>query len=193
MLTPDQFESLVGHLRVAGWADGDIGWAENIQPPRDAEAFALETIFVICNSGMRFTVAQKIFDRVKRALQAGNSASDVFGHKAKAAAIDTIWQTRAQLYRDFMDSEDRMAFLRAIPWIGPTTVFHLGKNFGEQVAKPDVHLVRLGKLWGKEPQALCEDLAAMTGYRVATIDTLLWRACATGVLCTRTGDIRAAN
>ncbi|MBN8840673.1 MAG: chromosome partitioning protein ParB [Sphingomonadales bacterium] len=88
MLTPDEFESLVGHLRVAGWADGDIGWAENIQPPRDAEAFALETIFVICNSGMRFTVAQKIFDRVKRALQAGNSASDVFGHKAKAAAID---------------------------------------------------------------------------------------------------------
>ncbi|BCB22015.1 hypothetical protein [Bosea sp. ANAM02] len=193
MLTSDQFQLLVANLRAAGWANGDIEWAENIQPPQDPEAFALETIFVICNSGMRFTVAQKIFDRVKWALQAGNSAADVFGHKAKAAAMDTIWQTRAQLYRDFMASKDRMAFLRAIPWIGPTTVFHLGKNFGEQVAKPDVHLVRLGKLWSKEPQALCEELANMTGLRVATIDTLLWRACATGVLCTRTGNIGAAS
>jgi hypothetical protein len=44
---------------------------------------------------------------------------------------------------------------------------------------------------GCTAQALCERLAAETGYRVATVDTVLWRACANGVLDSCSGEIRA--
>ena len=55
---------------------------------------------------------------------------------------------------------------------------HLGVN----VAKPDVHLERLAAHEGVAPAELCERLAAERGYREATVDSILWRACADRVL-----------
>jgi hypothetical protein len=36
---------------------------------------------------------------------------------------------------------------------------------------------------------MCEVIAKRAGYKVATVDTLLWRAAAIGILNTRTGEI----
>ncbi|GMN03051.1 hypothetical protein MTsPCn3_17820 [Erythrobacter sp. MTPC3] len=69
-----------------------------------------------------------------------------------------------------------------MPWIGPITVYHLAKNLGADVAKPDVHLERLARGDKTTSQTLCRRLSRWTGYRVATIDTVLWRACANGFL-----------
>jgi hypothetical protein len=167
----------------------DILWAESIQPPKDGHEFALETIFVICNSGMKNTIARSIFERVKAAIWEGRSASEVFGHKGKAAAIDYIWRHQELLWFDYMQARDKVEFLSRLPWIGNITKFHLAKNFGADVAKPDVHLQRLADLEGVTPQQLCERLAKQLELRVATIDTLLWRACANGVIDSRTGAI----
>lgn len=167
----------------------DIAWAEGLVAPTSAEDFALETIFVICNSGMKFTVARGIYDRCVTALQAGLSASTAFGHKGKAAAIDLVWRDRDRLLAEYLAADDKVAYCRSIPWIGDITKYHLAKNFGADVAKPDVHLQRLADRHSMTAQELCSYLANVSGYRIATVDTLLWRACATGVLNSRTGTL----
>ena len=70
------------------------------------------------------------------------------------------------------------------------TKYHLAKNCGADVAKPDVHLQRLAEAHGTTVHDLCADLASRTGYRIATIDLVLWRACANGVLDARTARLR---
>jgi hypothetical protein len=163
----------------------DIDWSERASEPATADDFAREAIFVICNSGMRFTVAQGIFDRVMAALIAGKSASDAFGHKGKSGAIDYIWKERERLLGEYLIAPDKLAFCESLPWIGGITKYHLAKNFGADVAKHDVHLQRLADREGTTPQALCERLAKKCGYRTSTVDLILWRACAIGLIDSR--------
>ena len=184
-LTASSFYEIAVEMERRGF--DDISWSEALAPPISPEDFASEAIFVICNSGMKNTVARGIYQRVMAAVDAGLSASTAFGHVGKAAAIDTIWRDRVTLYAAYMAAEDKLAACEAMPWIGAITKYHLAKNFGADVAKPDVHLQRLADHHGCTPQALCDRLAAETGYRAATIDTVLWRACAEGVIDSRTG------
>ena len=176
----------------AGPSQFDLGpmieWQENVQAPADADVFARETIYVICNSGMRHTVARKIFDKVIAAVSEGRSARDVFGHPGKAEAINRIWREREPLFHSFFGCRDdaaRLTFLADLPWIGAITKFHLAKNFGVDVAKPDVHLVRLAAASGETVEAMCARLALETSYRRATVDLILWFACARGVIDSR--------
>lgn len=171
----------------------DIAWAEALQPPADPDDFATEAIFVICNSGMKNTVARGIYDRCAAALVSGRPVFEVFKHPGKAAAIETIWRDRVQLLAGYLAAGDKLAFCESLPWIGGITKYHLAKNFGADVAKPDVHLQRLADREGCTAQALCERLAAESGLRVATVDTLLWRACANGVIDSRTGTMRCGE
>jgi hypothetical protein len=170
-------------------AEDDIAWAQSIAEPTDCEVFARETIFVICNSGMKNTVARGIYLRCEAALIAGKPVFDVFKHPGKAAAIETIWGDRVQLLAGYLAATDKLAFAATLPWIGGITKYHVVKNFGADVAKPDVHLQRLADHEGCTAQALCERLAAELGLRVAAVDTVLWRACANGVLNSSTGEI----
>lgn len=186
MLTADDLATFIRALGTV--ADDDIAWSESIEPPASPEDFALEAIFVICNSGMKNTVARRIFEKCRDALLDQQSASSAFGHAGKAGAIDKIWGDRGQLFADYMAADDKLAFCGSLPWIGGITKFHLAKNFGVDCAKPDVHLQRLADREGCTAQALCERLAAETGYRVATVDLILWRACANGVINSRTGE-----
>lgn len=174
-------------------AAADIRWSEALASPTAPHTFAMEVIFVICNSGMRYTVAQGIFQRCKEALLSGIPVIEVFGHKGKAKAIEAVWADRdvlLQMFHSRANDAERLELLEAIPWIGPITKFHLAKNFGMDVAKPDVHLQRLADREGCTAQALCERLATDTGFRVATVDTILWRACADGWLNSRTGELK---
>lgn len=191
-ITLDRFRLVEAQLRVAGFYDDDVQWSENAGPPEDPEDFASEAIFVICNSGMKNTVARRIYDRVMPMVRMGGSARNVFRHPGKSDAIDVIWVRRDQFYSEYMAAPDKVEYCATLPWIGGITKFHLAKNFGVNVAKPDVHLARLAELHATTPQALCERLAGETGFRAATIDLLLWRACAIGVLDGRTGLITAA-
>lgn len=186
-LTGAVFNHLVAALGEQGLKD--LNWAESVQPPRSAEAFAREAIFVIANSGMKHTVAQGIFEKSMRALLNGTPVLEVFRHPGKAAAFEAIWRDREALYQAFLAAGDVLEFLRTLPHIGPITVMHLAKNCGLNLAKPDRHLEKLAARAGVTTQALCDRLAAETGYRAATIDTILWRASATGALDPDTGAI----
>lgn len=180
--------ALETRLWAAGHGD-DIEWAETLKPPADSYTFAFEIIFVICNSGMHHKIARVIYEKVMNALAEGNHPFTVFKHTGKALAINTIWLNRNQLFDNYFLAEDKLAWLEALPWIGKITKYHCAKNFGLQYAKPDVHLQRLADTFKTTPQSLCEALAKTSGYKVATVDTMLWRAAAVGILDTRTGKL----
>jgi hypothetical protein len=188
-ITAADFWRIVDLLGQQAWED--IAWAQELQTPANPDQFALEAIFVICNSGMKNTVARGIFTRSTAALLEGQPVFSVFKHPGKAAAIETIWRDRAQLLAGYLAAPDKLAYLAALPWIGDITKYHLAKNFGADVAKPDVHLQRLADREGCTVQALCERLAGELGLRVAAVDTVLWRACANGILNSRSGEICA--
>lgn len=171
-------------VRKAGYGAA-IQWSESIPQPATADQFAAEAIYVICNSGMSNLVAVPIFERCMLALRKAESATTVFGHPGKAKAIDEIWRTRRSLYRKLNRVDDVIAFCATLPWVGNITKFHLAKNLGADVAKPDVHLNRLAEAEGVTAQELCDRLATETGYRAATIDLILWRACADGIIHSR--------
>lgn len=174
-------------------AKEDIDWSENVTAPETGDDFAREAIFVIANSGMRHTVAAGIFKRCLATLMSGTPVSEAFGHKGKAGAMETIWRDREQLLAGYLVAEDKLAFLEALPWIGPITKFHLAKNFGLNHAKPDLHLQRMAQRQGTTVQELCENLAQESGLRAATVDVILWRAAATGLIDSRTGRIGSLN
>lgn len=181
MITLKRFRRIEADLRQRGY-EPTIEWSETIQPPATAEEFAAAAIYVICNSGMKNTVAAPIAVRCMKALEGGRSATTAFGHPGKASAIDAIWQRRQPLFERYLATNGKVEDLINLPWIGPITMHHLAKNLGANTAKPDVHMERLARRDRTTTQKLCQRLARQTGYRVATIDSILWRACADGVL-----------
>lgn len=182
-LTADDVRRIVADLGDV--ARDDIEWSENVTAPDNADDFAREAIWVICCSGMKFDVARLIEGRVTKALEVGAPVRAVFGHDGKAAAMETIWRDREKLFTAFQATEDKLAFCESLPWIGGITKYHLAKNYGVDCAKPDVHLQRLANREGVTAHELCARLAAETGYRIATVDLILWRACATGLINSR--------
>jgi hypothetical protein len=181
VITVERFWLLERRVRERGFGP-TIEWTESLTAPPDPDRFADATIYVICNSGMANNVAAGIFERCRAALREGRPVSAVFKHPGKARAIESIWHNRAQLFAAYLAAEDKVAALRELPWIGEITALHLAKNFGADVAKPDVHMERLARVEDTTTEVLCARLASETGYRVATIDTILWRACAERIL-----------
>lgn len=167
----------------------DVSWSESLRPPTNPEAFVLELVFVIVNSGMRFTVARGIHTRVRAALLAGESARVAFGHAGKVRAIDDLWSNRAIYFRLYGRAADKLAFLGNLSWIGPITKYHAAKNFGLEYPKPDLHLTNLGNALRESPFGLCKRLADESRLRVGTIDSVLWRASAVHILDSRTARI----
>lgn len=183
------FPEILCRLEAAGYASYDIAWAEALTLPTNADEFASELIYVICNSGMRFTVARQIYDRIMPALRRGGSSNEVFRHKGKCRAIDDLWREQDRRFAEFLAADDKIEYLGDISWIGNITKYHAAKNFGVDCVKPDVHLARLAVVLGTTPHELCQQIATETGYRIGTIDTLIWRACALGILNSRTGKL----
>ncbi|MDB5714208.1 MAG: hypothetical protein JWO15_1605 [Sphingomonadales bacterium] len=181
MITIYRFRAIEAAVRHAGYGK-DIEWSETVMPPRTTRQFAREVIYVVCNSGMRNSVARPIFERCMAALRQGDSVTTVFGHPGKGVAIDFIWKERKRLFAEYRSAEDKVEFCGELPWIGPVTKYHLVKNFGGNFAKPDVHLKRLADAEDCTSQELCQRLADESGYRAATIDLILWRACADRII-----------
>jgi hypothetical protein len=188
VITLKRFRRIENALRLSGYGP-IIRWSESICPPNTAEEFAKAAIYVICNSGMKNSVAAPIAARCVQALETGTSATTTFKHPGKGPAIDTIWQQRAELFDRFCSANAKLEDLLTLPWIGPVTMYHLAKNLGADEAKPDIHLERLARGDRTSTRTLCRRLARQTGYRVATIDTILWRACAEGILNSRVYEL----
>jgi hypothetical protein len=163
------------HAKVEARHPEDIYWAENVKPCNDADSFARQALWVILCSGFKEQAARVIEAKIYKALRQGKSIDNI-GHKSKAKAIKYILDNKERLFKEYRAAEDKIEFLKSLPWIGDITKYHLAKNLGIDTAKPDRHLVRIAAQYGKSPFDLCEELAKQKGCRVATVDYVLWRA-----------------
>ena len=161
----------------------EVAWATGVGTPADANAFACEAIWVILNSGMREQVARIIWERMRPTLMSGGNAKDApFGHKLKCRAIDQIWQERVRLFNCFCECDEsvRLDWIESLPHIGPITKYHLARNLGMDVCKPDRHLVRIAA--PGTPHDLCSQLSSATGDRIGVVDCVIWRAANLGLV-----------
>ena len=177
----DNYRRLKESLLAIGYAE-ELQWAAELATVvLTPNLFAAEAAWVILNSGMKAQVAAGIWERISPLLHDNQPIAGAFGHKGKAAAIQHIWDHRAQLLREYLAADDPLAFLQSLPWIGPITRYHLAKNLGLPFAKPDRHLVRLAGS-AENVQPFCQALADASGDAVQVVDTVLWRAANLGLI-----------
>ena len=178
---------------------GMLEWsARQTGAPANAMAMAAEIIWIILCAGRKAQAARTIERKVWRAINEQEPVVSAFGYRAKAEAIEKIYRERDTYFGSLLDvlakgdSVVLVDWCLALPFIGADTSFQLAKNFGAQVAKPDIWLCRLAGIPDRPRRAvalrfsacmaLCEPLAEATGDRIATVDTLLWLACNKGTL-----------
>lgn len=189
MLDAELYARVRSRLAELGYGR-DYEWSQSVGTPETAVDLAREYAWVVINSGMRNTVASGIMARVWPVVLAGGSATTVFKHPGKAAAIDLVWRRKSELLAELAAARDVVAWCETLPWVGPITKFHLAKNLGVDVAKPDRWLERLAAAGGESVDELCGRLASSSGDRVATVDVVLWRACAVHLLAVEGGAVR---
>lgn len=102
-----------------------------------------------------------------------------FGNVRKIGAIVDaaryVHETGFDVYRTAI-LHDPIPALRCLPYIGEVTAFHLAKNLGANLAKPDRHLSRLAAAQGfYNAQDLCSAIAQATGDPRNVVDLILWR------------------
>ncbi len=179
-MTPEQYIDLKKFV-IDNKYSGDIDFYENIKFNQHTEStFAQECIWVICNSGMKNQIALQIYHKVMTALGMEIPVLSVFKHEGKVKAIEYIWERKGFLYGKCWthrnSPQQLLIELEKIPFIGPITKYHLAKNLGIDVCKPDRHLVRIAEKFKTTPEKLCQKLADATGDRIATVDYVIWRA-----------------
>ncbi len=172
----------------------EIDWQDEIQFSQVTESDMLrEAAWVVLSSGMRETVIREKFPYISAAFHSWQSAKcitasseqcrsralAVFCHKRKINAIITIAKRICeQGFEEFKKCihEEGIEFIQTLPYMGPATSYHLAKNIGLDVVKPDRHLLRVAAAAGYDnPALLCEDIAALVGDRVSVVDLVIWR------------------
>ena len=155
--------------------------------------FLRELAWVVLSAGMAERVVRLKFDAISKAFLYWSSAAEIsireeicvasalqhFAHKGKIAAIAAAATLVAKTSFEVLLEEvmvNPVLELQRFSYIGPVTAFHLAKNLGVRIAKPDRHLTRLCKVAGfVQVGELCNCIASFLGDDVSKVDTVLWR------------------
>jgi len=180
-------------VRESGFAQ-EIEWQQSVSLEQlSEESFLREYAWVVLASGMRESVVRSKFPEVSTCFYGWESAEQisnnadacvkaglrVFRHKQKMRALTTTATLIANFgfcsFKKKLDSEP-LGTLRGLSYIGPVTQYHLAKNLGIDVAKPDRHLVRIAHLFGySSVQQFCRTVGHETDTKVAVVDLVFWR------------------
>src|SRR5262249_36525189 len=153
------YNRIKGFLLDHGFED-EIRWQKEVLTLELSEThFLRESAWVVLSAGMREAIVRKLFGCISesfhdwqsaalivaRSSECVQSARAVFDHPRKIQAIADI--ARRVDSEGFNTIQSRLAadgvgFLKELPYIGPVTCFHLAKNLGMNVVKPDRHLMR---------------------------------------------------
>jgi len=189
----DLYNQAIKTVISFGYND-EIEW----QRSRSIESFTEEDLlresaWVILCSGFKEQYVRRVFDKVSLCFcdwessseivlnlpQCRDSAFHVFANRKKIDAIASVAIKINSI--GFAEIQKRILMhpmdeLKNLPFIGPITSYHLAKNLGLDVAKPDRHLVRIAnKLGYLDVQQLCMEIAQVTGEVLTVIDLVLWR------------------
>jgi hypothetical protein len=113
--------------------------------------------------------------------------NNLIGHPGKRKAVETAprdciysqWYTQLTVLNNRLQYlngtvDDIVNYLQELPYIGGITCYHLARNIGFDVAKPDRILVRLAKKYDfNSAHDICETLSKATGEHVGTVDVIL--------------------
>jgi hypothetical protein len=159
-----------------------------------------ESAWVILCSGFREATVRRCFPFISLCFYDWESASWIRDNSSlcKATAstrfrneqkLNAIVRTAVHIdqvsFAAFKDQilHEPIKTLRQLPFIGEITAYHLAKNLGAPVAKPDRHLMRLADRMGFEcPQELCTEISRATGDPITVVDLILWRYLEQGYL-----------
>ena len=212
-LSRELFFSLESKMKEAGFTH-ELSVLKKVLRKKEqlpAEEFAKHAIYVVLASGFKQKTAKQKHLEIMNFLQGAASCCriyilasrllKIFGNKNKVNAIAKIWLNRL-VYRDGYYAlekeslETKLDYLLSLPHIGPITRNHLARNLGEDVAKYDIWIQRLGVNWGGrkdlvkninnskldgDVKKVCDRMFAHlkeeTGLPIGYIDCVLWWSC----------------
>lgn len=169
------FYSLVLKLIDAGFSN-EIAWQRNLKPCDNAQIFLYETCWVILNAGMKEQIARKIWQRIQIAWKNNIDILEVFKHKGKVNAINFLKNNYKLLFKKYLKAENKIEYLKTLPYIGNITCYHLAKNLGYDCFKPDRHIVRIANKYNLTPEKFCKKISNLTKEKISVIDIVFWRS-----------------
>jgi len=193
------WNSALEFVKKRGYED-EIEVFKKIEPIRTQDEFLAEYAWVVFASGFKVKILEAKWDEIEKVffnfdvdkiVQAVEKDPEYF-HKIKMpinnkrkidAVVETAILIKKEGYKKFMNIEE----MRKLPFIGEVTKFHLARNLGLDVGKPDRWMIRLAEKLGFPPTAegvndMLENFSYATGEKKGVIDIVLWRACEQGWL-----------
>ena len=177
----------------AGFSE-EISWQESVNFDDVTESdFLREHAWVTLSAGMRERVIRNLFQAISSSFYYFESAEIIIENETNcrrfalkqfnnSRKIDAIISMAHKIsFNGFSYLKESlylnpMEMLQSLPYIGPVTCYHLAKNIGLQVAKPDRHLTRLANHVGYDDvQLFCKDISLQTGDSIPVVDIVLWR------------------
>lgn len=165
--------------------------SERAEGRTDRELLA-EYGWVVVSCGMTANVTKKLwpgltegFRQWQPAAVAANrrevrvAALGVLKNPRKIDAIldyaEDLVQNPGQISRlAAMPVKEVLAYLQTLPWVGPTSRYHLARNLGWDVVVQTGPVPRLAAFLGRTPEELVTTTARTVGERVRTVDLVLW-------------------
>lgn len=172
----------------------EIFWQSNLKfEDLDESTFLKELAWVVLCSGMKEKVVRNLFDNISGCFFNWESAKLIVVNKNRcfyeatkffksrpkiSAIISASHKINSQGFIQLkkMIREEPIETLQEFSYIGPITVYHLAKNIGLPVAKPDRHLTRIAKMEGySDVQMFCNEIFKLTGDPIPVVDIVFWR------------------
>lgn len=172
----------------------EILWQSNLNFYEISEScFLRELAWVILSAGMREQIIRKFFKYLtphfynwksaeiisrnekkcfKKAIKIFKNEKKINGIIASAKIINQTGYTnlKEKIEQNPIDT------LKIFPYVGNITVYHLAKNIGLNVAKPDRHLVKIAKNEGfNDVQEFCKYISDRCEDSIPVIDIVFWR------------------
>lgn len=178
---------------IASGFEWEIAWQEAVQLDRvTPKRFVREAAWVVLCAGMRESVVRGRFDDLGRVFglwdpthiarnghDCRRRGQAIFNHPPK---LDAIVQIAVELTDKGLDEiicgiqREGPNYLTRLPYIGQVTCFHLAKNLGCPVAKPDRHLERMAAALGYAGASVfCNVIAEALDEPVQVVDVVMWR------------------
>jgi hypothetical protein len=192
-LLKDAFSFARAFVSEHGFSN-EIEWQDSVSLELlTEECFLQEYAWVVLVSGMREAIIRRKFPSISECFYCWSSAKQiadhadtcvrtalqVFRHEPKMRAIaftaSLIAKEGFPMFKQALEAQPLDKLLR-LPYIGPITQYHLAKNIGVNIAKPDRHLVRIAQLFGyPSVQDFCAAASSQTGAKAAVVDLVFWR------------------
>jgi hypothetical protein len=202
------FDRALAHSRLSNKHRAEIEWQRSVELEEFTESDLLrESAWVVLCSGFRESIVRQIFDHISLCFCDWESADAIVSSAAlcvttarasfrNTAKLNALVEIAAAMQKGGFNEfkacvlREPIASLQMLPFIGPVTSWHLAKNLGMDVAKPDRHLVRIASALGfKSAHEVCLAISRSVGEPLKVVDVVLWRYLADNHLSKRAKHI----